>query len=510
MGLRILGGLLLTLLVVLALMSGRTTRAQGIPPGPVIYIGNVIVSGAPAPDGLQITARILDYETAPVTTSEGGYIGLTVAPPDESYVGKTITFHMDGVQAAETDTSIQPSLPIVKRGFTLTFATLPPTPTPTPTATPFPPTVYSGTIVVAGGEVPADAILIARVGSYVSPPAKVEGNNYRNLVVTPIDPTAIEGLAVEFFLNGVRSSTTDTFAPGVFKTGFGLVFSGLPTPTPTPLPTPTPTATPIPTPTPVILKSVVYSGSIVVGGSETPDRAVLVARVGSYQSPPAVVEGDNYRNLVLAPADLSVIGMKVEFYLNGILSDTTDVYENGKIKSNFGLIFVGLPTPTPTPTPTPSPTPTPGVLQPSAYSGSIVMPGVDIPARAVLVARVGSYESPPAVVDGVNYHTLVLAPTDPSVVRMRVEFYLNGVLSSTTDVFESGRVKANFGLIFVGFPTPIPSPTVTVTPTPTPESGGGLSCSSPLNANSNGSGMADLLLILMPVALIGAYRWWRN
>ena len=40
----------------------------GPPPLPGIYSGTVTVGGAPAPDGLQIVGRILDYESSPVLT----------------------------------------------------------------------------------------------------------------------------------------------------------------------------------------------------------------------------------------------------------------------------------------------------------------------------------------------------------------------------------------------------------------------------------------------------------
>ncbi len=250
MSLRVLGMTLLAILVAIAAVNVRPTHAQSLPPAPVIYNGNVTVAGAPAPDGLIITARIEDYESPPVETSGGRFLALNVAPPDSSYGNKTVTFHLGGyVQASETDTSISPSLPVLKNNFILTFADLPPTPTPTPTATPviFQPTAYEGAIVIAGGDTPASAVLVARIGSYQSSPARVEGNTYRNLVITPIGISAI-GQTVEFYLNGIKSSTTDVFQEGQFKPNFALIFVGLPTPTPTPTPTATPT--PIPTPTP--------------------------------------------------------------------------------------------------------------------------------------------------------------------------------------------------------------------------------------------------------------------
>ena len=243
--------LLLGLLALLAVANVRETRAQGLPPAPVLYSGAVTVAGAPAPRGLMITARIGEYESDPVTTTAGGrYSVLTVSPGNRTLDGETITFHLNGsVQASETDTLASPVFPSFKT-LNLSFANLPPTPTPSPTTTPMviQPGAYSGQIVVPGGT-PANAVLTARVGSYESLPAVIQGSQYSNLVVAVSDSSLV-GQLVQFFLNGVASTTTDTFQSGAVKSDFALIFVGLPTPTPTTPPTPTATATPTPTPPP--------------------------------------------------------------------------------------------------------------------------------------------------------------------------------------------------------------------------------------------------------------------
>ena len=255
--------------VVLGLIGpfADVANAQAPPPLPAIYSGTATAAGAPVPDSLVdengaclelcITARIGgDYESQPIPVKNGRYTALTVGPPDTSLSGETITFHLTGVQAQETDTFIAAALPAIKSAFSLTFPNLPvPTPTPTPTMTPTPvvaqPAVYSGVIAVLGGAVPTDAVLVAKVGSYQSTPATIiEGGEFKNLVVLPPD-ISFAGQAVEFFLNGVKSTASDTYRSGSFTPNFILVFQGLPTPTPTATatpvpPTPTPTATPIP------------------------------------------------------------------------------------------------------------------------------------------------------------------------------------------------------------------------------------------------------------------------
>ena len=255
-------------IVAVASTQGLPMRAVSAQPLlPALYSGNATAGGVPVPDGFLITARIQDYVSEPVPVQNGRYELLQVSPQGVAFTGKTITFHLDGAQADETDTFIPAKF---RFSFDLTFPSLPePTPTPTveptetPTTTATPetaqPAVYSGPIVVAGGVVPEGAKLVARVGSYQSHAALIQGREYSNLVVDPNDINLV-GQTVEFFLNGVRSGTTDVYESGKFTRDFGLVFVGVPTPTatripPTSTPTtvpPTPTQTPAPpTPTPL-------------------------------------------------------------------------------------------------------------------------------------------------------------------------------------------------------------------------------------------------------------------
>ena len=248
-----------------------TSEAQAQPVIPTIYSGAATVQQLPVPDGLSLVARVGSYESGRVTVKGGRYELLVVAPPDPSFIGKAITFHLDGVQANETD-SFSPG----KSGpgntrliFDLTFPSLPaPTPTPipihTPSATPTPtptpvvalPAVYEGAIIVAGCSVPAEAEITARIGEHTFA-ALVEGGRYKNLVVTPDNPELIGG-RIEFFLHGIRSSTTDIYRSGSSNKSFDLVFIGVPLPTPTPTLTPTP---PPPTPTQIVVPPTPMRGS---------------------------------------------------------------------------------------------------------------------------------------------------------------------------------------------------------------------------------------------------------
>ncbi|MBF8266783.1 MAG: hypothetical protein HW388_291 [Dehalococcoidia bacterium] len=106
---------------------------------PIIFSGNVTVGGQPAADGLVVVARMGGVNAGSATTQGGRYGGLTVGTTHRDMVGRTITFHLDGEVAQETEVFeefIQP----VTRTRDLTFPASQPTPTPTPapTATPVP------------------------------------------------------------------------------------------------------------------------------------------------------------------------------------------------------------------------------------------------------------------------------------------------------------------------------------------------------------------------------------
>ena len=249
---------------------GQRAAAQIPPFQPFIYSGNATAEGAPVPDGFTITAHILDVSSEPVVVENGRYTALTLLPPNSSYFDEQITFVLtELVTATAPDGSVLTDIfkgsgvPVSKRNFDLNFPSLPePTPTPTPisptpTETPVVamPSVYSGALIIAGGTVPENATLVARIGEYESLPALIDGETFRSLVVDPQD-TGLFGAPVEFHLNGVAARSEDRYKSGVSVSGFDLIFVGLPTPTitptpaPTRTPTPTATATPHPTETP--------------------------------------------------------------------------------------------------------------------------------------------------------------------------------------------------------------------------------------------------------------------
>ena len=139
-----------------ALLGARP--AQEIPASPNIFSGKVFIAGNPAPDGIEIFARVDDYQTnVPrpgqterlIVLTKGGKYGspvqVVLQPLNDTYVGKTITFYatlgFEEIRAAET--AVFKSGLQLNTNFDLNFPAAPPgeptpTPTPTPTITPTP------------------------------------------------------------------------------------------------------------------------------------------------------------------------------------------------------------------------------------------------------------------------------------------------------------------------------------------------------------------------------------
>ena len=246
---------LLSALAIYALMPAMVF-AQSPPPLPSIYSGTVTVAGETAPDGIIIFAMIGDYISPSVTVTNGRYVGLTIGPPNVSFAGQVVTFHIETVQADETAKFIAYSLPVVVSSFNLSFPNLPiptPTVTPTPTQTPIvaAPASYSGLVFVSGGEIPGNAQILARIGSdYESHPVLVNANTGEyGLFIDPLDINLV-GRTVEFFINGVKARTTVIYESGVSNRNLDVIFTDFPTPIPTETPV-VPTVTPIPIETPI-------------------------------------------------------------------------------------------------------------------------------------------------------------------------------------------------------------------------------------------------------------------
>ena len=181
---------------------------------------------------------------------------------------------------------------------------------------------------------------------YETPPIEVADQKYL-IKVAPPDSRFI-GEEIAFYLEGAEANERLRHAPGVNQFNFELTFNEIPVATLTPTPVPVLPAT--------------YSGTIVLAGQTVSENMLLVARVGHYQSPPAAILSDGqFINLVILTDDEELIGLPVEFFLNGRPSTppASGVFEPGS-RNEVNLVFESIPdTPTPVPTDTPIPTATP-------------------------------------------------------------------------------------------------------------------------------------------------------
>ena len=141
------------MVVAVVAMAAAPAQRLAQPPFPVIYNGNVTIMDAPAPTDVSLVACVDGCDTGwqsnlALIPEPGKYTTLVVGPPDHTFIGKELTFHLvtefGSVQAAETGTLTEPKDPSdFTKTLDLHFAEAPPaapeaTPTPTPTITPTP------------------------------------------------------------------------------------------------------------------------------------------------------------------------------------------------------------------------------------------------------------------------------------------------------------------------------------------------------------------------------------
>ncbi len=157
-------------------MSPPPAHAQGgLPaPFPIVYQGEVYVDGVLLQDQeTELTLRIGDWESRPALFgSQGELLSLVAGPPDRSYIGETITFHMDGMEASQE--FVFPSLgrprrDIIRLEFSTTDAPPNPVETPTPEGTAedggssFPWAAVAGGVAIAGVALALLAVLALRL-----------------------------------------------------------------------------------------------------------------------------------------------------------------------------------------------------------------------------------------------------------------------------------------------------------------------------------------------------------
>ena len=100
--------LLFTLINTSSHYAHASSHDEGFPPFPYLVIGTVEVNGAFLPNASGLTAKVGDWETRPVDVTDGSFgtapgIPIVIGPPNDSYVGKAVTFHLpDGLIADQT------------------------------------------------------------------------------------------------------------------------------------------------------------------------------------------------------------------------------------------------------------------------------------------------------------------------------------------------------------------------------------------------------------------------
>ena len=96
-------GIAVALLMAGLLIGLATVQAQdgGVPPLPVIYGGEVYVDGVLLMEEAELTVRMGDWESRPVTVQDGKFLALVAGPPGVEYVDQPITFHLNGMEAVQ-------------------------------------------------------------------------------------------------------------------------------------------------------------------------------------------------------------------------------------------------------------------------------------------------------------------------------------------------------------------------------------------------------------------------
>lgn len=217
----------------------------------------------------------------------------------------------------------------------------------------------------------------------------------------------------------------------------------------------TPVATPVQSvpPIPMILSGVAQGA---------PDGYSIIGRITHgvvvYETQPSVIQDGMYL-LTVAPPHSGFINGEVSISLEGVEANERIPHSPGANHFNFNLTFPEIPIATLTPTPVP--------VLPATYSGTITIAGIAVNEDMSLVAKVGDYTSPPAVIlESGEFINLVILTEDESLIGVPVEFFLESEPSTpaTIGVFEPGA-RLYLDLIFGSVP-PTDTPTPTETPVP--------------------------------------------
>ena len=313
---------IIVLFVVALLFQSVSTNTYAAPPLlPMVFSGTITVNSGDSPDGKLLVGRIFDsngtilYTSNSVSVSGNNYIALTLGPIEPVVVGKEIKFYFlcgeIPCTEAATETSTYASAK-VKFRYSLTFANVPPSQAELDAA------AKAKADVAAAAKAKADedaAKAIAKAKSDADAAAKAKAD--ADAVQAKADADAAAAKAKADADAAKQQSQTEAAATSKETT---KVESDPKTAFPS-----------------------VYSGSIVVAGTQIPSDAVLTAKIGDYTSPPAIISGNSFQNLVISPGNSTFIDKSIIFMLNNVQSEPiNELYTPGSTK-NINLVFVGLP-----------------------------------------------------------------------------------------------------------------------------------------------------------------------
>ena len=125
-----------TTIVVLLLMLPLVVSAQRVIPH--AFLGSATVNGSPAANGTVVAALVDGQQVAAKSVTSGAYPVLLVEPSGESFDGKTVTFTIGGIAAAQTFVWQQGAVTELNLTATPVIGSPDSTPTPAPVLMPGP------------------------------------------------------------------------------------------------------------------------------------------------------------------------------------------------------------------------------------------------------------------------------------------------------------------------------------------------------------------------------------
>jgi len=310
------------LFVAAFLFHGLSSNAYAAPPLlPMVFSGTINVNSGESPDGKLLIGRILDsnekilYTSHSVKVSGNNYVALTVGPMEPVAVGKQIKFYFLCGEIPCTDAAtetINYASAKVKFRYSLTFNKVP------PSQSELDATAKAKTDAEAASQAQANkaaAEAVAKSKTAAEEAAKAKADE-----VAAAKAKADAEAAAKAKADEVAAKTQSKTDAAVATKASAKV-----------------------DPEPQTAYPSVYSGSILVAGTEMPNNPVLTAKIGDYTSPPAIISGNSFQNLVISPGNSTYIDKPIIFMLNNVESEPIiELYKPGSTK-DLKLIFVGLP-----------------------------------------------------------------------------------------------------------------------------------------------------------------------